>query len=62
MDGRVPERIRARALRAFGKQTVLANIDGLMSIATITDAATVIENLQQFTRSVEAMQSRLSMR
>ena len=37
MDGRVPERIRARALRAFGKQTQCWPISmGLMSIATIT--------------------------
>ena len=47
MDGRVPERIRARALRAFGKQTLYSRISmGLMSIATFLDAATVIENLQ----------------
>lgn len=48
MDGRVPERIRARALRAFWKTNpVLANIDGLDEYCEdYTDAATVIENLQ----------------
>ena len=48
MDGRVPERIRARALRAFWKTNpVLANIDGLDEYCDdYTDAATVIENLQ----------------
>ena len=48
MDGRVPERIRARALRAFWKTNpVLANIDGLDEYCDdYTDAAMVIENLQ----------------
>ncbi len=48
MDGRVPERIRARALRAFWKTNpLLANIDGLDEYCDdYTDAATVIENLQ----------------
>jgi hypothetical protein len=48
MDGRVPERIRARALRAFWKTNpVLANIDGLDEYCEdYTDAATVVENLQ----------------
>ena len=48
MDGRVPERRRARALRAFWKTNpVLANIDGLDEYCDdYTDAATVIENLQ----------------
>jgi len=48
MDGRVPERIRLRALRAFWKTNpVLANIDGLDEYCEdYTDAATVIENLQ----------------
>ena len=48
MDGRVPEHIRARALRAFWKTNpVLANIDGLDEYCDdYTDAAMVIENLQ----------------
>ena len=48
MDGRVPERIRARALRAFWKTNpLLANIDGLDEYCDdYTDAATVVENLQ----------------
>ena len=48
MDGRVPERIRARALRAFWKTNpVLANIDGLDEYCEdYTDAVMVIENLQ----------------
>jgi len=48
MDGRVPERIRARALRAFWKTNpLLANIDGLDEYCDdYTDAAMVIENLQ----------------
>ena len=48
MDGRVPERIRARALRAFWKTNpVLANIDGLDEYCDdYTDAAMVIENLE----------------
>jgi hypothetical protein len=48
MDGRVPERIRARALRAFWKTNpVLANIDGLDEYCEdYTDAATGVENLQ----------------
>ena len=48
MDGRVPERIRLRALRAFWKTNpVLANIDGLDEYCEdYTDAALVVENLQ----------------
>ena len=48
MDGRVPERIRARALRAFWKTNpVLANIDGLDEYCDdYTDAAMIIENMQ----------------
>ena len=48
MDGRVPERIRARALRAFWKTNpVLANIDGLDEYCDdYTDAVMVIENMQ----------------
>ena len=48
MDGRVPERIRARALRAFWKTNpLLANIDGLDEYCDdYTDAAMVVENLQ----------------
>lgn len=48
MDGRVPERIRARALRAFWRTNpLLANIDGLDEYCDdYTDAAMVIENLQ----------------
>ena len=48
MDNRVPERIRARALRAFWKTNpLLANIDGLDEYCDdYTDAAMVVENLQ----------------
>lgn len=48
MNGRVPERIRARALRAFWKTNpVLANIDGLDEYCDdYTDAAMIIENMQ----------------
>jgi len=48
MDGRVPERIRLKALRAFWKTNpVLANIDGLDEYCEdYTDAAMVVENLQ----------------
>ena len=48
MDGRVPERLRARALRAFWKTNpVLANIDGLDEYCDdYTDAAMIIENMQ----------------
>ena len=48
MDGRVPERIRARALRAFWKTNpVLANIDGLDEYCDdYTDAVMVVENMQ----------------
>lgn len=48
MSGRVPERIRARALRAFWKTNpVLANIDGLDEYCDdYTDAAMIIENMQ----------------
>jgi len=48
MEGRVPERIRLRALRAFWKTNpVLANIDGLDEYCEdYTDAAMVVENLQ----------------
>jgi len=48
MDGRVPERLRARALRAFWKTNpVLANIDGLDEYCDdYTDAAMIIENME----------------
>ena len=48
MNNRVPERIRARALRAFWKTNpLLANIDGLDEYCDdYTDAAMVVENLQ----------------
>ena len=48
MDGRVPERIRARALRAFWKTNpVLANLDGLDEYwDDYTDAAMIIENME----------------
>jgi hypothetical protein len=48
MDGRVPERIRARALRAFWKTNpVLANLDGLDEYwDDYTDAVMVVENMQ----------------
>ena len=47
MGGRVPERLRARALRAFWKTNpVLANIDGLDEYCDdYTDAAMIIENM-----------------
>lgn len=48
MSERVPERIRAKALRAFWKTNpVLANIDGLDEYCDdYTDAAMIIENMQ----------------
>jgi len=48
MDNRVPERIRARALRAFWKTNpLLANIECLDEYCDdYTDAAMVVENLQ----------------
>jgi len=48
MDGRVPERIRARALRAFWKTNpVLANLDGLDEYwDDYTDAAMIVEDMQ----------------
>ena len=48
MDGRVPERLRARALRAFWKTNpVLANLDGLDEYwDDYTDAAMIIENME----------------
>ena len=48
MSGRVPERIRARALRAFWKTNpVLANLDGLDEYwDDYTDAAMIIENME----------------
>ena len=48
MGGRVPERLRARALRAFWKTNpVLANIDGLDEYCDdYTDAAMIIENME----------------
>ena len=48
MEGRVPERLRARALRAFWKTNpVLANIDGLDEYCDdYTDAAMIIENME----------------
>ena len=48
MSDRVPERIRAKALRAFWKTNpVLANIDGLDEYCDdYTDAAMIIENMQ----------------
>ena len=48
MDGRVTERIRARALRAFWKTNpVLANLDGLDEYwDDYTDAAMIVEDMQ----------------
>lgn len=48
MDASVPERIRARALRAFWRTNpVLANLDGLDDYCDdFTDAAMAVENIQ----------------
>ena len=64
MDNRVPERIRARALRAFWKTNpLLANIDGLDEYCDdYTDAAMVVRICRRFIRSGRDMQHRLWMR